>query len=608
MKADILKKAGSAAVHAAEWLPSLALLACAAFILRSHTDNVNHTWIWAALLQIAAAVLLVPAQRNRFCPDRRTAVAAGILTVLFLILLSVKELIAYPLTGSVPLRIILILSLFPACFLIICRAVSHLCGPAGPEGEERSLSRLRALLVIEGLCFLFAEFPFRPAPDAADVYQRVIHKRFSDWHTIGYHLYVWFCITVSGRLTGQYHPFLAVLLQTVFWFVIFFRAGLQLRRLYGQRAEKNWLIANAVMFIPLFYLGMMYKDVIFSMFLLGLCGELLYLLSAREHKKTDTFFLVVYAVGASVFRHAMVEVVAVALVVAIVCVRRLRKKEPGAGALLRPLRMALAFALGCFILLQAVGTWVLKMEKNPPYVKYTVPLFVCGNIVSTHPELLEDEDKALLEEIMPLEKWKAAYESNTYLGDKVARRSSIGDAVDRIDNALGMKIIGLNARILLRSPGAYLNAVTRISSIVWQVARPQDGYEWSGAGHYWRRDEPDATPSLISEDTGLKETLEIVETGILKIPGISSVYYRGGFWVFLLALVWAVLILKRKARLLPAFLAPLLVVGVLMLSCPAQDSRYVLPLIEIGMLGAIAARYVPAGERPEIDTAQTEKV
>ena len=61
--------------------------------------------------------------------------------------------------------------------------------------------------------------------------------------------------------------------------------------------------------------------------------------------------------------------------------------------------------------------------------------------------------------------------------------------------------------------------------------------------------------------------------------------------MFILAVIWAVLILKKKAKLLIAFLPPVLIVGMLMLSCPSQDPRFVLPMMETGMMGIIAAKF-----------------
>lgn len=607
MKPDFRKNLCIAALHTAKWLPPFALFASAAGILFSHTDLVNHTWIWAAVLQITAAILLLPPQLKCFCWKKRTAFAAGMLTVFLLMMLSVRELTGHPLADGV-LPVVQQLLLAPACFVVLYRALSRFCGPVPPERKAGSLLWLKVLLAAEGMCFLFANYPFRPSVDSLNVYNAVINRIFSDWHTIGYQLYVWFCM-LFGRVFGWYHPFMACLVQTVFWFVLLFRLGLLLRRLYGQRAEKAWYVLNAVMYIPLLYLGVMYKDVVFSMSVLGLCGELLYLLSAGEHRKSDTVFLLLCSTGAAVFRHGMVIITVISLVTALICVRRRRKKEKTAGSLLRPLRTALAFSLGCFILLQAGGNYVLHMRKNPSYMKFTVPLYVCGNIASTHPELLDREDVELLEYLMPLETWQRAYHSNTYWGDTVSRDwGYAGSDIGLVDNAYGMKIVGLNAKIFFKNPGAFLDAATRVTSIVWQVARPQDGYEWSSAGYYWLRDDPDADPALCSADTGLKEVLEKLETDMQQIPVVSSLYYRGGIWSFLLLLIWAVLILKRKARLLPAFLPPLLFFAGLMLFCPAQDPRFILPLMETGMLGLVAARYVPAGETPEIDTAQAEKV
>ena len=573
-----------------KWIPFVAALAAAGVILFSDINNVNHTWFWVAALFILAAVLWVSRdeKRNRF---RKTiAIVAAILIVLFLLMLSVKELIEYSLTEAGFWQVLLLIALIPVCFYVVYCLLEWFVSPAKP-GKEKSLTWLRMLLVAEGFCFLFANYPFRNSPDAADVYSSILLRKFSDWHTISYQLYVWSCMRI-GAIFGQFHPFAACLAQTVLWLTVLFRVGVVLKRLYGSIAEKAWLILNAVMYIPMMYLGIMYKDVLFSMCLLAFCGELLYLVSRGKTDKANIVFFIVFAIGSSLFRHGMVAVIVVTLIVVGIYFLRKRKQEPEAGNSLKLCCVTLACSLLVFLGMQGIGNYVLHMEKNPAYIKYTVPMYVCGNIAATHPELLEDEDKELLEELMPLEKWQEAYESNPYWADTVSRDwGTVGEDINKVDNAYGLKIVGLNGKILLRNPGAFINAVTRVSSIVWQVARPQDGYEWSSVGYYWRRDNPDGNPALISADTGIKEVLEKIEMAMADLPIVSSIYFRGGIWVFLLAMIWAALILKRKARLAIAFLPPVLIFGMLMLSCPSQDPRFVLPFMETGMMGIIAAKF-----------------
>ena len=573
-----------------KWIPAGAALAAAGVILFSHTDKVNHTWFWAATLLILAAVLWVIRDESRVRFEKRIAIATAVLTVLLLVLLSVKELIGYPVTEVVFWQVLLLIVLIPACFYVVY-CVLEWFSSSVKEREAGSLAWLRMLLVAEGLCFLFANFPFRNSADSANVYASILSRTFSDWHTISYQLYVWGCMTI-GAIFGQFHPFAPCLVQTVLWFAIFFRVGTVLNKLYGSKAEKAWLILNAVLYIPMMYLGIMYKDVLFSMCLLAFCGELLYLVSQEKTDKVNVVFLIVFAIGSSLFRHGMVAVVAVTLIVLGIYFFRKRKQDSEVGKPLKLCCVMLACSLLAFLGMQGIGNYILHMEKNPAYIKYTVPLYVCGNIASVHPELLEEEDKELLEELMPLEKWREAYESNTYWADTVSREwGTVGEEIRKVDNAYGMKIVGLNGKILLRNPGAFFNAVTRVSSIVWQIARPQDGYEWSSAGYYWRRDDPDGNPALISADTGIKEVLEKIEMAMADLPVVSSIYFRGGIWVFLLAVIWAVLILKKKARLLIVFLPPVLIVGMLMLSCPSQDPRFVLPMMETGMMGIIAAKF-----------------
>ena len=78
-------------------------------------------------------------------------------------------------------------------------------------------------------------------------------------------------------------------------------------------------------------------------------------------------------------------------------------------------------------------------------------------------------------------------------------------------------------------------------------------------------------------------TVNAIEYPFWNSPVLLTVYFRGGVWLFILIVsIVSFARVKSGEHILP--LIPLLLVMLmLMISCPAQDFRYVLPMMEIGV-------------------------
>jgi len=573
-----------------KWIPVLIFLINACFVFLSSSDKVSDTWMWVAALYLFAAAAITFWFQNGISPNKKMIISSIILSIILVLMLSIKDIVKHPISTNTFLESELIVFLIISSFLVVYKILEWFISVAN-DNSVNSFIWLKILVVVEGLLFLFANYPFRPSADALDVYLSAMIRNWYDWHTISFELYVAACMKLGG-LFGWYHPFVACIVQTVIWYIALFRLGNIINIIFGDRAERSWFIINVFMYIPMMYLGVMYKDVLFSMCLMAFCGELLHILSIKEISKLNVIFMAIFGTGAALFRHGMFVVVAISTVVAGVYFFNHKKEDN--KYLKRIICMAgiLFFVLGSYIFMHIVGDKILGMTKNPSYVKYSVPLYVCANIASEHPELIEVDDLELLEEIAPIETWRNAYESDKYWADTISRPWGIvGDSITKVDNTYGKKLLVLNAKFLVRNPKVYIDSVTKVTSIIWQIARPADGYEWSSAGYYWRKDYPEEDPNLYSMDSGIKKLLENLEVGMWNTPLVSSVYYRGGIWVFIIMIVWAVLIMKGKKELLIAMLSPMIVFLLMMLSCPAQDPRFALSFMETGMLGLVVARY-----------------
>lgn len=116
------------------------------------------------------------------------------------------------------------------------------------------------------------------------------------------------------------------------------------------------------------------------------------------------------------------------------------------------------------------------MVPNEDYVKYTIPVAMAGAVASK--EDLPEKDIETLEQIIPIEKWRDYYDK--YYADSLSRTwGSIGEnALKLRDKDFQREIILLNAKFLIKYPITYLTAYFDMTSIVWEMGTPSDGYEF----------------------------------------------------------------------------------------------------------------------------------
>lgn len=574
--------------------------------LLSPPELINHTLIISLLPCSSACLIICRGEPDKTGRDLQTDIASFLLTALFLLMLSVSEIIRSPLfASSVILSIAYLVYLTGSVFITVQFSLRFFIPdrnrkrgdfPAGRDWRsERRIYRLMPLYVALGLLFLLANYPFRPSPDAMTVYNGIIEKSWSDWHPIGYVTFVRLCMLLASPIT--FHPFAACIVQTLFWFLIFHQVGLILYRCTGSaRAVNMYRIVNLVIFVPFLYLGVMYKDVVYAMCILGFCAETYLFLCHKASGRKDFVLITLFSAGVSIFRHMGIVTTVVPLIVLAGYFFK-KRDEKWKGLLLSAILTVFSF----LAVTDFYGSGILNMQKNPDYVKYTVPLYLVGNLASGHPELFTGEDKALMEEMMPYEDWVAAYNLDTYWADNLARDSRIvGRRIYHVDEAYGREILKLNFRLLFRSPSSWMSALFRINSIIWQIGRPADGYEWTVAGYYVPEDRPDLIEHhLVTTEKAINQYLGDFQYFLEEQPPLSAIYYRGGIWAYLLLFLAFVLILKKRMVFLICLLPPALNTAMLMITCPSQDPRFVLPAMEIGMFFFPAVLYLKGAAEKE---------
>lgn len=234
----------------------------------------------------------------------------------------------------------------------------------------------------------------------------------------------------------------------------------------------------------------------------------------------------------------------------------------------------LSSAILKFLLVNVLGFMILYAVPNPAYVKYSIPMSMAG-AVAVH-EDLDAEDAAVMEQVMPLDEWREYYDK--YYADTLSRDwGPVGETIYKLnDPQLGKDILLLNLKFLFKYPATYLTAYFDMTSIVWEMGTPSDGYEWVPISMY--SSAVDQYPEL----AGLQMHYNRVTTAIEnisalsdRIPVYSSITWRGGFSLFMLLLSFVLLAIKKHLPETFILLPALLLAGVLFLANPSQDPRYI---------------------------------
>lgn len=502
------------------------------------------------------------------------------------------QLAARLLTG---LMVFIAYALYPACLLLsVFTAVYAALGyPGFADAEEDALPLTpmritgfyRVTLAVAALstAFLFSAMPtllntngdIRSCLDTV----QLDYEEWTDWHTVTYMYLIKWATTVSATL------FPLALAQALLWiFVNNFVVDTLSRIVRSRRACYLYVLLSCLFFTPYVFLQVVYKDVLFSMSLLGLSVSILRALREERMRAGTLLPMILFGVIASLIRHAGILCVCAPLAV-LLCQRFRRGWREALKALCALLCPMLAMAL----IVHVVSFGLLGMQRNPGYVKYSVPMAMLSAVAASGEEI-DPEDRLLLEEITSMDVWREGYDK--YYADSISRTwGRIGTDVRNVDERdMGPTLIRLNAKYLLRYPQIYLTAFFDMNSIIWEIARPADGYEVTLAV----TDEENAPQSYEFARTGFSGITAQLAAFTRDTPVLRTIYWRGGIWLFVMAGAAVLLCVKRRAREVTAALPALVTAALLMISTPSQEMRYMLGVMECGVFFLVYALGVRA--------------
>lgn len=517
-----------------------------------------------------------------------------ILSILFLLMLSITQLVSSPAFSFQALQdfygikilsagiflwncIIYLPSLLISVFISVNYLISYsmsISAPANPDSQDsaNNFSIKKAMIPIILLTFacLFSTYPgIYMQDDVISVWEEVTENHLFDWHPIGYELFCKVCFYIYKS------PFTVNVVQSLAWLLLNYEILKFLSKIQPKgKAARIYTAASIFIFTPFLYLQVMMKDIVYSICLVAFTLQLFILLTKKTGRKTY-ILLVLSGLGTALFRHAqMIPVMVTLLILLLFCMKK--KKEAIRGIL-----ASICAILALYTAIVPVLSFrILNATPNPAYATYTAPFAMIG-AAAANGVIFDEKDTEILERIMPLEDYAECY-SKYYLDDITRSWGKIGDRVwafaDAVENqGLGKELLRINAKLALTHPVIYITALLDASSIIWEIGRPVDSDgEWGVSSLTENYDliTYNSFYSFIKPWTSLTS----------QLPIYRDLCSRGGFSLFAIIFSAALLILKKRNRELIAIVPIATVSLLLLITTPAQHTRYILQAIECALL------------------------
>lgn len=520
---------------------------------------------------VATVINLICWRRGKFQDmDRKLFAGSSIFTLLFLIQVSPLELVKAPYLSSIPPAITGILYLVligPNIWLCIYTLFKRITEGDGKEKNKSFFHPLlcKAAVLVESIFFTFSAIPaLFVYGDIMSVVNLVNADKWDAWHTIGY---VWF-VELCSRIYPA--PFSVIIVQSILWVLLNFYIIDMLNKVLP-RAVSFYTIIMCGLFTPALYLESMTKDVVFAIGTLAVTAVAFKVIRTNKVNFLDILVWATLPLFTILCRHG--GFVPVFIVDFAIVLRMLFIKNK--NVVIKTLGVFVVHLLA-LIVVNVILTSALNVIPNPDCVKYGTPMAAIGAAAKAGVEF-SPEDKATLEKLMPIEEWANCY--TPYLADDMSRPwGNLGDRYfafrDLVDNEdFGSDLIKINAKLFAQHPIIYARAIFDMNSILWRYGLP------------------DGTGSMALCE--VDHAVEISYTFFYRFtrnvtvpldhnPVTRAICTRGGVATFILLFSCFVTLTQKKKRYEIIPLIPIVVIMLLLaITIPAQDTRYVLPAIEV---------------------------
>ncbi|MDE6252655.1 MAG: hypothetical protein K2M78_08460 [Lachnospiraceae bacterium] len=516
--------------------------------------------------------------------EKKEIIATIVLSILFIIMLSIFDILGsqmfkisslldvYPKAVAYELwiwsRIIYLPSIFVSAIIcvwicvhyaLLTKKESHINGVS----EQKCYIFCLAMIAVVSVVYLSSAYPgLWIQDDVKGVWSQVSERKWNDWHTLGYELFVGICSFFAKS------TFSVNVVQTILW-VLLNSYILKVLQEDSNRTMKIYTFVLIISTTSFEYLDVMYKDVVFSMGMLAVTAGIYHVGRSKKIRIKDIVVILMGGMFAGLCRHAGNVAVTLALISALVFFIIKKQKE-----IYKRWIGIVIFQIVIFIFVNMVLMSALNVTENPKYVKYGMPMVAIGAAAHQGIEF-DDEDKKELEKVMTVKEWGECYDK--YWADTISRRwGRIGGHIDTLSNlidneAYGTKLLKINMKLLVHHPYRYIKSIFDMNNIIWKMGTPNDGYVWSMCNV---KENEDIT--YLASYTYTKPLSNFKD----KMPITRALFLRGGVALFFILFSGVVHILKNKRYFLVSLIPILIYDCMLIITIPAQDSRYILPGIE----------------------------
>ncbi len=526
---------------------------------------------------------------------------------LFLLMLSLEEVLkTMRMMNSDPYNNIFRVLYFPvmiACllididFVLSCAMISRIPQDAADAKEpvderecrDRFLGIYYPVWMFVGVIFVFV-IAYYPGLMNSDFEKQWIWgeaTKYSDWHTVGYIFLVKICTFLTRKV------YVLTIVQVLMYiFTANYAVGV-LKKHFRKYPKIGWIYMICYIcfgFYSCMYISEMRKDNVSTPMLLAFAVSLLDYILSSEHKRRQYINMAAFAFLASCFRHALWQIVLATLAVVIISeiMRRDVSKEDKMKNAARLGAVLLSTVITFLVMTEGIAFGILKAERNPAYIKYTIPMNLAASMAyrSRETGIVIDEDiVAKMEQIIPLEKWAEYY--CAFDADTTDRPwHEIGDNVYKLnDPNIAKDIIAVDWYYLTHYPKQCILSFFDVNSMVWEIA------EAKGLVMY--------APGFAVDHTEIhhmrKGDYFFAAENVKEFMGATAVgrcmVYRGGIYLFLMAMIAFILIRKNHWRTVIAMLPVLLYACALMISIPQEGTHYIMPFPLFASLFGVTAYF-----------------
>ena len=422
---------------------------------------------------------------------------------------------------------------------------------------------------------LLAFWPGMMSADSLYQWEQMLSGRYNDMHPAAHTLTIWL-VTRVWLSPAAYA--LAQIGALAFTFALAMRelalAGVSRRVQMALTALFALSPVNNVMVITL------WKDIPYAIALLGLFWMLLRVWRTGGgwlHSRRAVALAAVLVAAVALFRHngppvALLTLLAFPLV--------------GRDVPMRQVALIGGWALILVLGVRGVVYSALDVTPMPPWVaRYQMQIHQLG-AYAAHSTQLDDADRALLERLLPLDEWRrrySCYTVNTLVHFSPTMRRRYVTYVNAYTD--------LWLRLVVRDPATLIRHQWCLTSLIWRVMQPTDGYLATAGGGIW---EGGADLGLASSSVlpGLRDLLASWLAS-LERPEVIWLVWRPATYLYLTLFCVAVFCIRHRSWHTAALAMPTIAQSlVLAMLTVSQSFRYQYPVYLIALV-SIGLLFVP---------------